>query len=113
MHRPLERDWESYFGRDRAAPIAPTETTQQPAGSSNSPSSTVGPACKQCQGAAGSILYGKYGYYFKCSGCDSNTSIHVDYAVPGHKARIRKDGTSFYRECEACGSRSIYHRNQG
>lgn len=69
------------------------------------------PACKTCRGVAGEILYGKFGYYFKCEGCAGNTAIRF-VCRPGHKPRLRKDGPAFYRECADCGSSALYHRNR-
>lgn len=70
------------------------------------------PACKHCGGVAGGILYGKFGYYFKCDACGDNTAIRFA-CQPGHKPRLRKDGLSFYRECADCRSSALYHRNRG
>lgn len=69
------------------------------------------PVCKTCQGVSGEILYGKFGYYFKCEGCGGNTAIRF-VCQPGHKPRLRKDGPEFYRECADCGSSTLYHRNR-
>ncbi|SDY89922.1 Nuclease-related domain-containing protein [Lysobacter sp. yr284] len=72
---------------------------------------TEAPACKTCQGGNGEILYGKFGYYFKCEGCGGNTAIRF-VCQPGHKPRLRKDGPAFYRECADCQSSALYHRNR-
>lgn len=69
-----------------------------------------GPACKQCGKADGQIQYGRYGYYFQCSGCGTNTAIRFS-CKPGHSPRLRKQKDSFYRECEACGSSDLFHTN--
>lgn len=69
------------------------------------------PSCSSCNGAAGSILYGRYGYYFKCDGCEGNTAIRFT-CQPGHKPRLRKSGDAFYRDCTQCGSSDLFHRNQ-
>lgn len=69
------------------------------------------PVCKTCQGGGGEILYGKFGYYFKCGGCGGNTAIRF-VCQPGHKPRLRKDGPEFYRECADCRSSTLYHRNR-
>ncbi|MGH8082763.1 MAG: nuclease-related domain-containing protein [Lysobacter sp.] len=75
------------------------------------PEDTTSPACKSCSRNAGDIHYGKFGYYFKCDGCAANTSIRFN-CQPGHKPRLRKDGSAFYRECADCGSSALYHRNR-
>lgn len=70
-----------------------------------------GPMCKGCQGCKGDILYGRYGYYFKCDGCEANTAIRFT-CKPGHKPRLRKDGLEFHRDCAYCGTSSLFHRNR-
>lgn len=69
-----------------------------------------GPRCKACEGQTGSILPGRYGYYFRCAGCATNTAIHFT-CQPGHQPRLRKDGLGFFRECAACGTSVLFHRN--
>ncbi|WP_417474045.1 NERD domain-containing protein [Luteimonas mephitis] len=92
--------------RGRPTRIEPTFTVPAP---DPAPSPT-GPACKECSGRAGSILYGKFGYYFKCDGCGKNTAIRFN-CQPGHQPRLRKDRDRFYRECADCGSSELFHRN--
>jgi len=70
----------------------------------------AGPACKSCQRGTGSILHGQYGYYFKCDGCGANTSIRFT-CQPGHKARLRKSGLEFFRECPDCKTSTLYFTN--
>lgn len=70
----------------------------------------TGPECKQCQGRSGPILYGRYGYYFHCSRCDTNTAIRFS-CEPGHKPRLRKHREQFYRDCAQCGSSDLFHTN--
>lgn len=66
-----------------------------------------GPECKQCQSHDGAILCGKYGYYFQCAACQTNTAIKFTCA-PGHKPRLRKAGKQFFRDCAECGSSELY-----
>jgi hypothetical protein len=68
------------------------------------------PQCKSCHAGTGSILHGKFGYYFKCSACGSNTSMRFT-CQPGHNPRVRKDGNGFYRECAECGTSERFHQN--
>lgn len=67
--------------------------------------------CRNCGGAALSIVWGKYGYYFKCGDCSGNTPFNVGCGGADHKERIRKDGRHFYRECADCGTSSLYFTN--
>ncbi|MEO7198990.1 MAG: nuclease-related domain-containing protein [Dokdonella sp.] len=69
-----------------------------------------GPQCKGCQSCDGSILYGKYGYYFQCAQCGTNTAIKFT-CLPGHKARLRKAGKQFFRDCAECASSEAYFTN--
>ena len=72
--------------------------------------SAASPSCKQCKGGRGSILYGRYGYYFQCGDCGTNTSMRFT-CQPGHNPRVRKDGANFYRECAECGKSELFHVN--
>ena len=81
------------------APMASHDTAAQPH------------ACRSCGGADLSIVWGKYGYYFKCGGCGGNTPFSVGCGGADHKERIRKDGRHFYRECAGCGTSSLYFTN--
>ncbi len=90
----------------RAPRIEPT-LSAMPAPTSAAPS---GPACKKCGDASGQIHYGRYGYYFQCGGCGTNTAIRFS-CRPGHSPRLRKQKECFYRECDACGSSELFHTN--
>lgn len=68
------------------------------------------PVCKGCGKGNGSILYGKYGYYFRCAACEANTAIRFK-CREGHKPRLRKQGDHFYRTCSDCGPEQLYFRN--
>lgn len=74
-------------------------------------SDRVSVRCRRCASEAVSVAYGKYGYYLKCGECDGNTPIPMDCPKCGAKGRIRKAGEEFFRECGACGSSALYHRN--
>ena len=87
-------------------------TADSKAAPTNTPASAPdGPACKKCQGRIGEILYGRYGYYFKCAPCATNTSIRFS-CDPGHAPRLRKQGATFHRDCPECGTSTIFHRNR-
>lgn len=68
------------------------------------------PSCKQCKCGHGNILHGRYGYYFLCGDCGTNTSMRFT-CQPGHQPRVRKDGANFYRECAECGKSELFHTN--
>lgn len=95
-------------------PPLPATITQPLLPVAATPASTeqaAAPACKTCNAKAGEILYGKFGYYFKCDACAGNTNIRFT-CQPEHKPRLRKDGPAFYRECADCGTSVLYHRNR-
>lgn len=95
---------EPTLGAKRQHGIASGSDTNSPQAQSD------GPCCKSCKGTAGTVLYGRYGYYFKCGQCDANTAIRPS-CQPGHSPRLRKDGHRFYRECSGCGSSELYFTN--
>lgn len=85
---------------------APRKAAQLPVASDAS----TAPQCKACQSLDGNILYGKYGYYFQCSPCHTNTAIKF-CCQPGHKPRLRKAGNQFFRDCVDCASSELYFTN--
>lgn len=123
MHRPASFDYAAKFGLQHvctvAAPVVTTplasvkpEPSPQKSVAVEKPADlTVQPVCRGCKSPKLSVQYGKFGYYFKCGDCDSNTPIKVSCGNDGHKERIRKDGQKFYRECSDCGSSSIFFVN--
>jgi hypothetical protein len=124
MHRPAKFDYAAKFGMqpvqqsvplDTLAPpvVIKPEPTPQRIVSSEKPAESTNPyTCRECKNANISVQYGKYGYYFKCGECDSNTPIKISCGKSGHKERIRKDGQKFYRECSDCGSSELFFANQ-
>lgn len=74
------------------------------------PPALSGPTCKKCGEASGQIQYARYGYYFQCGGCGTNTAIRFS-CKPGHSPRLRKQKECFYRECDLCGSSDLFHTN--
>lgn len=105
LHKPLAIDYRAKFGLAEA-PIKDTlDIKTAPAVESDMP------ACRQCKSSNISILYGKFGYYFKCSDCSGNTPIKISCGKEGHKERIRKEGRHFFRECAECKSSSLFFSN--
>ncbi|KAA5545395.1 NERD domain-containing protein [Roseiconus nitratireducens] len=66
-------------------------------------------SCRHC-GQALEILYGRYGYYFKCQGCQRNERINLTCPC-GVRAKIRKRGPRFRWDCKACGNTSHFYTN--
>ncbi|WP_240702478.1 nuclease-related domain-containing protein [Trinickia terrae] len=67
--------------------------------------------CRNCDSENLYIAYGQYGYYFKCRACAGNTPIRISCGQRGHRERIRKEGSKFFRECAACESSSLFFQN--
>jgi len=120
MHQPASFDYAAKFGiklERQSVPSAtvasPIETKPEPAPHLNVTSGkpTDQHTCRECKSTKLSVQYGKYGYYFKCGDCDSNTPIKISCGKTGHKERIRKDGLKFFRECSDCGSSTVYFVN--
>jgi hypothetical protein len=68
--------------------------------------------CKHCAGAHLHAQYGKFGYFFRCVDCTENTPMALTCPVCKGRAKARKSGPKFFRECEKCGRSELYHVNQ-
>ncbi len=117
LHRPGSIDYAAKFGISNTDTIniiqVPTivASPASPEYSSAAHESTDVVACRKCNSPKLEIMYGKFGYYFKCGVCDGNTPIKIACGTAGHNERIRKDGKNFFRECSDCGSSSVYFVN--
>jgi predicted RNA-binding Zn-ribbon protein involved in translation (DUF1610 family) len=67
--------------------------------------------CKKCGSYNINILYGKFGYYFKCKKCGENMSVKEYCAKCGQQLKLRKDGNQFYIECKKCGTSKPFFKN--
>lgn len=67
--------------------------------------------CQHCSSRKVEIVYGKYGYYFKCGACDGNTKIDFTCSSCEKKAKIRKSGKQFFWNCAQCGNDSSFFKN--
>lgn len=135
LHLPIKIDYVGKFGMrtestssaEKLRPSAPQAApNQQPIkiDFGNTPAAAVptpvvkadlasGYVCKSCASNDLAVEYGKFGYYFKCRGCGANTSFKIGCGVTGHKEKIRKEKLTFYRECDQCGSTSVFFTNKG
>lgn len=121
MHRPPSFDYAAKFGIQQGQQSVPSVTVVPPivAKTESAPQIIVPSGktadqhtCLECKSTKLSVQYGKYGYYFKCGDCDSNSPIKISCGNNGHKERIRKEGHKFYRECPDCGSSDLFFANQ-
>jgi len=117
LHRPGSIDYAAKFGISNTDSINSTQkptivaSPAAPVYSSAVHETKDALACRKCNSPQMEIMYGKYGYYFKCGVCDGNTPIKIACGTVGHNERIRKDGKKFFRECSDCGSSSVYFIN--
>lgn len=126
LHKPIAVNYEAKFGLSVTVPEAASEAVTAlipnesvPDTVTNPLDATVAaqgasdsPACKSCGSKQLLIEYGKYGYYYKCKSCAANTALKIGCGIVGHKEKVRKSKLVFYRECEQCGSSSIFHENE-
>jgi len=108
-HRPLVPDYRAKFGivdeSEASAKVA------RPVVQEGKANYRAAHTCRHCKATRLEIRYGRYGYYFKCLDCDGNTPIKLPGCGKGHKVRLRKDGSNFYRECRECRDSGLYFRN--
>lgn len=67
--------------------------------------------CEACGVSDVEILYGRHGYYLRCRACSQTKSVPQKCELCGTKAKLRKKGLRFYRDCEACESSRLVHTN--
>lgn len=113
MHRPASFDYAARFGIQEPAvePLRAIHVELKQQQTTIPAAQPDNPVCRDCKSENISILYGKFGYYFKCGECDANTPIKISCGKDGHKERIRKDGLMFHRECADCGTSSVFFVN--
>jgi len=58
------------------------------------------------------IVYGKYGYYFKCKVCNENKQINEKCSNCNKKMKIKKIKHNFLTTCEHCSTESQYWTNK-
>ena len=67
--------------------------------------------CPKCNATNIHVLYGRFGYYYKCLDCEE--TFNIDRICPdcGNKTKTRKSKEKFYRDCAECNSRILFHVN--
>lgn len=118
QHRPITFDYAAKFGlKDRLKEEAKSPVTkkivepERKRQVKQEPVAYQAHQCGKCQSANIKVEYGKFGYYFKCTDCDGNTSIKINCSEDGHKAKIRKARNKFYRECADCETSTLFFEN--
>ncbi len=69
-------------------------------------------SCSKCNSDNVEIVYGKFGYYFKCHDCSGNTSIKLKCKEASCKPKLRKRKLTFFKECAECKSSEVFFTNK-
>jgi hypothetical protein len=92
------------------APVAATATVPRTTAPATIPG-IAGHVCRHCGSAAvAEVRWGKRAYYAVCGVCEKGTDLDTTCTVCATRARIRKAGPKFYREClppEGCGATAL------
>lgn len=67
--------------------------------------------CRACLSENLGVAFGKYGYYFKCRSCSSNTAIQETCPNCQSKPKIRKSGLNHFLDCPNCLSSQLFFTN--
>ncbi|MGE3333456.1 MAG: nuclease-related domain-containing protein [Rhodospirillaceae bacterium] len=100
-HKPIVFNYEGKFGLN-AGPVTPLPTGQ--------PHTLSETSCRHCSSPNLTVEYGRFGYYFRCASCAKNTAIKL-VCEAGHKERLRKEKSSFFRDCDQCQTSALYFTN--
>lgn len=112
LHTPIKVDYKAKFGISDAGDTNIAHfVSLQPEEQEGTTKEEHKHTCRKCGSSNIGIQYGKFGYYFKCLDCDGNTPIKATCDKAGCKARIRKEGNKFFRECAICNSSDLYFTN--
>jgi Nuclease-related domain len=107
QHRPLKS---APVVREVATPPAPPVV---PASVNSSLVVSIAKlACRHCSSDRLEIVFGQYGYYFKCHGCQGNTPIQTTPCPSCQgKVKVRKAKLEFFLDCPNCRSSHHYYTN--
>ena len=69
-------------------------------------------SCRKCgESEYMEIVYGKYGYYFKCTHCLENNPIKEKCKSCSSKMKVSKNKNVYYVVCSRCNASEIYHKD--
>ena len=94
---------------DRPKLTAPNRSRESPQDEADGAGHLTKPTCKHCGSKDLAARSGKYGYYWRCDICEQNTAMPVvcsacgTEGIRGKGVRVRKDKTTYHRDCKACG----------
>jgi hypothetical protein len=106
----LEAEMEQARADERKSAVTKAKKEQPAAAKLAAPAAGV-IHCVACGSEQIQIQYGPHGYYYRCEACTKGFAI--DHTCPqcGKKARLRKSGPKFYKECGACGDARLWWVN--
>lgn len=58
------------------------------------------------------VMYGKFGYYYKCGKCDRNQNIKIICESCNKKMKISKKKKEFFAICEKCDIKNKFFENK-
>lgn len=106
----------------RAKQQSPAQATQPSSPEAPAPRATAeprgaAPSCKQCgERTRLDPRSGRYGYYWHCEACDTNTSMNGPCSACGAKGkgkvRVSKRGGEYVRTCSSCGVDEVIWRER-
>lgn len=111
-HKPITIDYLAKFGLSELPPkeVAQPEIIKKETETFQSEQKQQH-LCSKCDSPNVSVVYGRYGYYFKCSSCQGNTAIKLSCAHKTCKPKIRKSGNQFFEKCESCETEKLFFEN--
>jgi hypothetical protein len=110
-HKPEAVDYAAKFGMaNEVSAASPGVTPGAEAVSANRKPGTAH-ACRHCQSSDLEMVYGKFGYYFKCRACSKNTPPPSGCEKKSCSSRIRKAGRAFTQYCAACAWERLLYTN--
>lgn|GEM_PF-296103 len=67
--------------------------------------------CNKCKSSNIQIVYGKYGYYYKCQDCNANSKIILTCKKSSCKPKLKKEKEKFYKICNDCNIKELFFVN--
>lgn len=122
LHKPASFDYAARFGisnqsNTSGAPIATKspevkiEPPPTPMAAAQAPAKSDA-KCKKCSSHQLTMTFGKFGYYFKCQECGTNTAINASCHSCKGQVKIRKDKEDFFVDCPQCKSSHHFFSNK-
>jgi len=69
------------------------------------------PISRHCGSEHLTLRPGRFSFHFVGAACNKPMPIEIGCGKPGQLERIRQDGRTFYRECPACRTRTVFFVN--